>query len=130
MTGPEHYREAERLLKLADEHYVEAGAGLEQGAAVGDVEIFTRSVDSVVRIAQAHATLALAAPKPLPTVEIRRPHDEIIDLLIDGREVASANHDDHGWAGMAAFEKLAVTLVRAFGGEITEVEAAEDDDDE
>lgn len=84
--------------------------------------------ESVVALAQVHATLALSDPKPLPTVQLRRPDDEIIDLLIDGVEVASVNHDDQGRAGMAAFEKLAVTLVRAFGGEITEVEFSDDED--
>jgi hypothetical protein len=75
--------------------------------------------------------LRALAERPLPVVQFRRPHDEILDLLIDGVEVASANHDDHGWSGMAAFEKLAVTLVKAFGGdEIGEVEFVDDEADD
>lgn len=126
MTGPEHYRMAEYILDEAKKFMAESVAE----ASVDEMSEIAAQHGAMVAQAQVHATLALAAPKPLPVVEIRRPHDEIIDLFIDGREVASANHDDHGWSGMAAFEKLAVTLVRAFGSEITEVEANEDDDDE
>jgi hypothetical protein len=48
MTGPEHYREAERLLKVVSEHH-----GVVQG------------MDRVLAAAQVHATLAHAAATAL-----------------------------------------------------------------
>lgn len=48
MTGPEHYREAERLLDMAHHHSYGDGADPVTGAALAAE-------------AQAHATLALAA---------------------------------------------------------------------
>lgn len=50
MTGPEHYREAERLLAVAQE-YRSDGAHVTAGARMGE--------------AQAHALLALAAAMAL-----------------------------------------------------------------
>jgi predicted cobalt transporter CbtA len=86
------------------------------------------SDQDVIALAQVYATLAIAEPKPLPTVEFRRPDDERLELLVNGREVAWANHDEHGWSGMDAFEKAAVAIVKAFGGEIGEAEASDEDD--
>lgn len=60
MTGPEHYEEAEALLKKAEQ------------IALGDVFEWlpdkerVRFHDSAVAAAQAHATLALAAAAALP----------------------------------------------------------------
>lgn len=84
--------------------------------------------EHVIALAQVHATLALSDPKPLPVVEFRRPHDERIDLYVNGKQVASANHDEHGWAGVDAFEQMAMVLVKAFGGEIAEAEVGAEDE--
>lgn len=62
------------------------------------------------------------AAAALPVIELRRPHDERIDLYVNGKQVASADHDEHGWAGMDAFTRSATAIVKAFGGEITEGE--------
>lgn len=55
MTGPEHYKEAERLLEFADRRVSETWAA-ETGEQKADV----------IAAAQVHATLALAAATALP----------------------------------------------------------------
>jgi hypothetical protein len=52
MTGPEHYAEAEKWARLADEQRAEGDAGLEW-------------VQAFASIGQVHATLALAATAAL-----------------------------------------------------------------
>jgi hypothetical protein len=57
MTGPEHYKEAERLLSEAtarDPHYVPPGG--DPGVPLGPPQR-----DQMIALAQVHATLALAA---------------------------------------------------------------------
>lgn len=56
MTGPEHYREAERLINVA-------AAMMKPGASVADVQIHMDA-------AQVHATLALAAATALGTAQV------------------------------------------------------------
>lgn len=53
--------------------------------------------------------------EPKPVVEIRRPHDEALQVVINGEVVAEANHDEHGWSGMDAVEKTALAVARALG---------------
>lgn len=50
MTGPEHYREAERLLKSAADNFLRTG-----------------NAGSALEAAQVHATLALVAATALPS---------------------------------------------------------------
>lgn len=50
MTGPEHYCEAERLLRLADDN-----------VSMNTVEMTGEKKADVIGAAQVHATLALAA---------------------------------------------------------------------
>lgn len=57
MTGPEHYREAERLLRLATKQ--PAGDGPHEDKSPTDVT-FVEDAD-ILAAAQVHATLALAA---------------------------------------------------------------------
>lgn len=64
MTGPEHYREAERLLLScqligADDHDPATYPAIEDGVD---------SDSNGLRAAQVHATLALAAATAMPTV--------------------------------------------------------------
>lgn len=59
-TGPEHYREAERLLDYIDDGALQDGIRLDAAAAT---EIATR--------AQAHATLATAPPTPVDLSALR-----------------------------------------------------------
>ena len=72
MTGPEHYREAERLLNLAQEQK-------ENWSAEQQTYIATR--------AGAHATLALAAATAVPAAN-----------AYDGDEDGSRSR---GWSGVA-----------------------------
>ncbi|MEU0078626.1 hypothetical protein ABZY58_12070 [Micromonospora tulbaghiae] len=74
------------------------------------------SQSAAVRYAQAQAMAAgLNAAAGLPAVTIERPDDERIEVHVNGREVATANHDEHGWSGMDAVEKTALAVARAFG---------------
>lgn len=69
----------------------------------------------------------LEALTALPKVEIRRIDDERFDVLVNGQTVASANHDEHGWSGMDAVEATATKLARAFGADVTEFWASDED---
>lgn len=60
MTGPEHYLEAERLLRNAAE-ITARFAGLADGVRDAEVSNGMRLLVSAVTAAGAHATLALAA---------------------------------------------------------------------
>ena len=41
-----------------------------------------------------------------PKFKISYPNPETIIFLLDDEEIAYANHDNHGWTGMEAMEKL------------------------
>ena len=45
-------------------------------------------------------------------IVIRWVNDEEIHILLNGKVVQHANHDEHGWDGM----QLAMDLCRALGG--------------
>ncbi|MGW2863337.1 hypothetical protein [Streptomyces sp. NPDC001205] len=60
MTGPEHYREAERLDRQADQ-WMDADTGWKAGLTVEE-RLAYRTADQAA--AQTHATLALAAAQP------------------------------------------------------------------
>lgn len=60
------------------------------------------------------ASIVAALGKPAK-VKITRPNDEQLVVRVNGREVASANHDEHGWSGMDAVESTAVAIARACG---------------
>lgn len=55
----------------------------------------------------------VASAGPAQELEIRQPDDEHLEVWIGGREVASANHDAHGWAGMEAVQTTAENVHRA-----------------
>lgn len=57
-------------------------------------------------------------------IEIMRPTDEHLDILVDGEVIASFTHDDHGWSGMEAAEQLVVRLAGKLGLEVEEVGCA------
>jgi hypothetical protein len=54
-----------------------------------------------------------ASAGPGRELEIRQPDDEHLEVWIGGQEVASANHDTHGWAGMEAVQTTAENVHRA-----------------
>ena len=54
----------------------------------------------------------------MPTLKFDRPDDDTLVVLLDGVEVASANHDEHGWSGIDLLEKAALTLGKALGATI------------
>jgi hypothetical protein len=55
----------------------------------------------------------IASTGPAQALEIRQPDDEHLEVWIGGHEVASANHDDHGWSGMAAVQTTAENVHKA-----------------
>lgn len=69
--------------------------------------------------------LAVSSLPDAPTIEIRRPHDDVLQVVIDGEVVAEANHDEHGWDGMDAVEKTALAVARALGVDLGEGEPGE-----
>lgn len=52
-------------------------------------------------------------------IEIRR-DDETISIRIGRRTVASANHDEHGWAGIELIENMAKEVGIALGLPVVE----------
>lgn len=90
MTGPEHYREAERLLAAAADSAGEVHR-LGQSADVEDREfsqVVTHSAPMLANLiaqAQAHATLALTAAEALGITASQTPHTT--DAARDWREV-------------------------------------------
>jgi hypothetical protein len=55
----------------------------------------------------------IASAGPGQELEIRQPDDEQVQVWIGGREVASANYDEHGWSGMAAVQTTAENVHKA-----------------
>lgn len=53
--------------------------------------------------------------RPAARVVILAPDDEHVVIEVDGSEVASANHDEHGWSGMDAVVRTAVAVAEAAG---------------
>lgn len=51
---------------------------------------------------------------------LNQPDDERLTILVNGDEVGSVNHDQHGWAGMEAAEKLARRIAAKLGIEVEE----------
>jgi hypothetical protein len=62
------------------------------------------------------------------------PDDETLAVLVDGQRVASACHDEHGWAGIEAVTTAVVAVAKALGAEVDggdlEDAAAEDETDD
>jgi hypothetical protein len=44
---------------------------------------------------------------PRPRLDIIHKNDENVEIRVDGRFVISANHDEHGWAGMNLVKQTA-----------------------
>lgn len=57
-------------------------------------------------------------------VVLHRPDDEQVDLVIehngDRLDIASANHDEHGWAGMSILDNVARSLASYLGTTVRE----------
>lgn len=95
MNGPEHYREAERLLAGAMKHRVDSAGDWKDG----DVESH-KVADALVAEAQVHATLALAAAHGIeePPVSERRPRTRITDNHLIAVANVYTDADDAGGA--------------------------------
>lgn len=48
-------------------------------------------------------------------LQIFAPEDYESDYFVDGKEIISVNHDEHGWAGMNAVQK-ALTIMAGHCG--------------
>lgn len=53
------------------------------------------------------------------TIMIVWPDDDHVEVHVNGTEVASANHDEHGWSGMDAIVNTATSIARAAGIPVT-----------
>jgi hypothetical protein len=51
-------------------------------------------------------------------ITVRRPDDDHVEILVNGKVVATANHDEHGWSGMDAVVSTACAVARALGGQV------------
>lgn len=47
-------------------------------------------------------------------IEIERPDDETMIILVGGVEIVTVTHDEHGWSGMGAVE----AVTRGIGREL------------
>jgi DNA gyrase/topoisomerase IV subunit B len=56
----------------------------------------------------------------MATVRVVYEDDEHIEVQVDGKGVAWANHDEHGWSGMDSVIKTAFAVARALGVEVVE----------
>lgn len=59
-----------------------------------------------------------ATPSDGNVVTVRWVHDELVQVEVNGVEVASANHDEQGWDGMGAVIKTAREVGKALGATI------------
>jgi len=122
VTREEHISHAEAALTRAQQ----AKNTMAEEGDWEPVEV-AAALQTIYAEAQVHATLALASAAPLPRIEILREPDRAVEIVVDGRTIASANHDEHGWSGMDAVEKTAAAVAQAFGGVVYEGDL---DDDE
>jgi hypothetical protein len=54
----------------------------------------------------------------MSTVTINWLDDEVVSIEVDGTEVASVSHDQHGWDGMQAAIDAATEVAKALGAEV------------
>ena len=59
----------------------------------------------------------------MAAVQIKQIDDENIVVLVDGKEIGWANHDEDGWAGIQKVEEIAEGIAKALGAdfEVTEI---------
>lgn len=50
--------------------------------------------------------------------KIKRPDEETMVFLVNGKEVGEANHDNDGWAGMDTARSLFERIAHAVGAKI------------
>ena len=50
-------------------------------------------------------------------VQIKQIDDEQIEVLVDGKHIGSANHDEDGSVGMAKVEEIAKAIAKAVGAD-------------
>ena len=58
----------------------------------------------------------------MATVQIKHPNDEYFEVLVDGKYIGFANHDEDGWAGMDKIEKLVEALAKALGADFEHID--------
>lgn len=51
----------------------------------------------------------------MATVQINHIDDDQFEVLVDGKEIAWANHDEDGRQGMGKMEELAEAMAKALG---------------
>ena len=60
----------------------------------------------------------LTPPTAPAAVTVRWVNDDTVAIDVNGKQVAAANNDDHGWSGMDAVINTATAVARAFGGDV------------
>lgn len=68
-----------------------------------------------VELVAPHYLRAKVASAPMHTLTIRRPDEEQVIFLVNGKEVGSFSRDTHGWAGMNAALDVALNMAKAVG---------------
>ena len=54
-------------------------------------------------------------------VQLKTIDDESLEILVDGKSICSANHDEDGWQGMDAVGDLARNMAKALGVSFEEI---------
>lgn len=55
----------------------------------------------------------MASTKTKNKFVLSKSDDENLTVFLNGKEIASANHDTDGWAGMEAIEELVTKIAKA-----------------
>lgn len=62
--------------------------------------------------------------------EIQTIDDEQEAYLIDGKEISSSNHDDHGWSGMGSMRDMFTSIAKHLGAEVIHTDREYSEDNE
>ena len=85
MTGPDHYREGERLAHQAEKLFGEYVAEHDAEGPTPDAELIRRHAEHCREMGALHATLALAAATALtgPVAADNQPHDPDLSAWVE-----------------------------------------------
>jgi hypothetical protein len=122
-TSPEYRADAGECLDRAQRALEVAEVNLDTVSDLFNLNKPRVSFADLVAHAEARTRLGqawtdLAVRKALPAdlrMVVTAPDGETNVIEIDGVEVASANHDEHGWSGMDAVVRTALAVANAAG---------------
>lgn len=73
------------------------------------------------------ASASTEAPIMKHNLHFHHLNEESFDILLDGVEIGSANHDNDGWAGMQAIKDVVTAMAHRLGVEVTEGYAVDEE---